>query len=306
MNIKVINIVILFLLLSLLSFSQQITNIHFEQEGKQIHIYYDLEGEGFFNVKVYCSEDNGNTWGKQLEKVKGAVGENQIPDKNKMIIWDVLQEREELRGNLRFKVDVHTENRVLVDELINKGSEYSPLMYSADGLYTGVGFDVYPDGQLKEEGAFKDGSKDGLWKVWYENGQLKEEGAWKDGRHYGLFRNWYENGQLKWEDNYKDGNFDGLSKVWYENGQLKYELNYKDDELDGLWKSWYENGKLKYINNYENGNKDGVQKEWYENGQLGFEINYKDGKKDGLERSWYENGKLRDYNVYKDGRLLDK
>mgnify|MGYP006416762605 CR=1 FL=1 len=120
MNIKVINIVILFLLLSLLSFSQQITNIHFEQEGKQIHIYYDLEGEGFFNVKVYCSEDNGNTWGKQLEKVKGAVGENQIPDKNKMIIWDVLQEREELRGNLRFKVDVQSENRVLVYESVNE------------------------------------------------------------------------------------------------------------------------------------------------------------------------------------------
>ena len=206
MNIKVINIVILFLLLSLLSFSQQITNIHFEQEGKQIHIYYDLEGEGFFNVKVYCSEDNGNTWGKQLEKVKGAVGENQMPDKNKMIIWDVLQEREELSGNLRFKVDVHTENRVLVDELINKGSEYYPLMYSADGLYTGVGFDVYPDGELKEEGAWKDGKIDGLWKGWDENGQLKWERNYKDGKRDGLWKRWYEDGQIEYEENYKDGN----------------------------------------------------------------------------------------------------
>jgi hypothetical protein len=167
MNIKVINIVILFLLLSLLSFSQQITNIHFEQEGKQIHIYYDLEGEGFFNVKVYCSEDNGNTWGKQLEKVKGAVGENQMPDKNKMIIWDVLQEREELRGNLRFKVDVHSE--------------------TIFGLFD------------------KDGKKDGLWKEWYENGQLRWEKNYKDGKLDGLARGWYKNGQLRWENNYKDG-----------------------------------------------------------------------------------------------------
>ena len=41
-----------------------------------------------------------------------------------------------------------SEKRVLVDELTNKGSEDSPLMYYEDGLFTGVGFDIYPDGQL--------------------------------------------------------------------------------------------------------------------------------------------------------------
>ena len=101
--------------------------------------------------------------------------------------------------------DYRPENGVLYDELTNKGSEDSPLMYSADGLYTGVGFDVYPDGQLKEEGAFKDGSKDGLWKVWYENGQLKFEGNYKDDKEDGLWRWGHEDGQIQAEQNWKDG-----------------------------------------------------------------------------------------------------
>jgi len=73
------------------------------------------------------------------------------------------------------------EKRVLVDELTNKGSEDSPLMYSADGLFTGVGFDVYPDGQLKSQENYKDGERDGLWKRWYEDGQIEYEENYKDG-----------------------------------------------------------------------------------------------------------------------------
>ena len=38
-----------------------------------------------------------------------------------------------------------SEKRVLVDELTNKGSEDSPLMYYEGDLYDGVGFDVYPE-----------------------------------------------------------------------------------------------------------------------------------------------------------------
>ena len=77
--------------------------------------------------------------------------------------------------------DYRPENGVLHDELTNKGSEDSPLMYSADGLFTGVGFDVYPDGQLKSQENYKDGERDGLWKRWYEDGQIEYEENYKDG-----------------------------------------------------------------------------------------------------------------------------
>ena len=40
---------------------------------------------------------------------------------------------------------------------------------------------------------------------YYENGQIKEEGNYKDGKREGKWTEYYENGQIEWEENYKDG-----------------------------------------------------------------------------------------------------
>ena len=77
-----------------------------------------------------------------------------------------------------------SENRVLYDDLINKGSDGFPIgeltddynsiiVYHNNKLYSGIGFEVYPNGNLKYESNFKDGRYHGLQKGWHENGQLK-------------------------------------------------------------------------------------------------------------------------------------
>ncbi len=92
------------------SFAQQISNIHFEQVAKQIHIYYNLEGNQEYTVQVFCSTDNGQSWGRPLKHVTGAVGENQKPGKGKMIVWDVLAERDKLSGNIQFRLEAFPGN----------------------------------------------------------------------------------------------------------------------------------------------------------------------------------------------------
>lgn len=92
------------LMLPLLSLSQRVSNVHFEQEGKEIIIYYDLQGKKNFNVKAFCSTNNGRSWGKPLQKLSGAIGNNQKAGNNKKIIWDVLSEREKLEGEIIFKI----------------------------------------------------------------------------------------------------------------------------------------------------------------------------------------------------------
>ena len=67
------------------------------------------------------------------------------------------------------------------------------------------GFSHYKSGQLKEEGYWKDGKPEGLYKEYHENGQLKKEGYWKDGKQKGLWKEYDENGQLKEEGSFKDG-----------------------------------------------------------------------------------------------------
>lgn len=46
-----------------------------------------------------------------------------------------------------------------------------------NGLYT----EYYPDKNLKEQGIYKKGLKDGVWKSWKENGTLNPTVTWKKG-----------------------------------------------------------------------------------------------------------------------------
>ena len=54
--------------------------------------------------------------------------------------------------------------------------------------------------------------EEGSWKTFYENGELKNEGNYKDGKAEGLGKTYDENGKLKAEVNFKDGKVEGKYK----------------------------------------------------------------------------------------------
>ncbi|MBK6346861.1 MAG: hypothetical protein IPF68_13175 [Bacteroidales bacterium] len=103
----------LFLLLllsgNLVSLAQTVTNLRFEQSAKMIDVYYDLSGKDneSIEVKIYCSQDGGNTWGSSLYHVTGAAGVNIKPGLGKKITWDVLREKDKLVGEIKFKVEAN-------------------------------------------------------------------------------------------------------------------------------------------------------------------------------------------------------
>ena len=130
-----------------------------------------------------------------------------------------------------------SENRVLIDELTNKGNWDTPLMYLESGLFNGIGFDVYPSGRLKEERNYKNGKEYGLRKGWYENGKIFFETNYKDSQRNGLDTYYYENGELRSENNYKKNKKDGLQKGWFKNGQIWFQDNYKDGKEVGRYKN---------------------------------------------------------------------
>ena len=65
--------------------AQEISNIHFQQERKLIHIYYDLSGTGVYNIQLYYSTDGGANWGSPIKHVSGDVGKGQIAGNDKLI-----------------------------------------------------------------------------------------------------------------------------------------------------------------------------------------------------------------------------
>ena len=103
-----------------------------------------------------------------------------------------------------------SENRVLIDELTNKGTKNSPLMYNEKGLFNGIGFDIHPNGQLKKEVNYKYGKKNGLHESWYTDGQISFQSFYKDNELDGRLILWWSNGQVGEYGYYKNGLKDGL------------------------------------------------------------------------------------------------
>jgi hypothetical protein len=108
---KIVTYISLFLLY-IPSFTQSIQNVRFNQEGEKIVIHYDLAGKSgsrdLFTVSIYYTLDNGISY-TPLRSVFGDVGSNVSPGSNKKVMWNVLNDVNELTGEVKFKVVANPE-----------------------------------------------------------------------------------------------------------------------------------------------------------------------------------------------------
>jgi len=84
----------------------------------------------------------------------------------------------------------------------------------------------YPDGQLRMEGEYKNGQKDGHWISYYNNGNPWSEGFYKEGRNEGKTTTWHENGKKYYEGFYKNNERSGKWTFWDEDGNLVKEVDF--------------------------------------------------------------------------------
>ncbi|MBO4403241.1 MAG: hypothetical protein J5792_06140 [Bacteroidales bacterium] len=93
--------------------AQNVTHISAQQVEKYIHVSYDLDKQA--TVTLYLSTDGGRTY-TELHRVSGDVGKN-VTAGHKVIVWDVLAEREELVGDdILFKVKAGNAETVMRKE----------------------------------------------------------------------------------------------------------------------------------------------------------------------------------------------
>ena len=226
------------------------------------------------------------------------------------------------------------QKRILIDELINKGTEINPLMYYNSKLFNGVAFDVNANGVEYVESEFQNGRLNGLKKIWYTHidgykTHVKFEANYKDNIRVGLSRTWHEccDGQIRYEDIYKENEKHVTRKIWSENGmelrtdifqndkflkRLRPSLNVQETLenglIDGVWKIFYDNGQLKKETKFKNGHAFAVG--CYDekgNGQLCHYIKSEYGRKyeTGIWEIYYPNGQLKRKSTFQDGKLLD-
>jgi len=82
--------------------AQQIENINIRKLNDKLNIFYALTEEKSgqqFDIKVLCSANGGKTFDIPLKTVSGDIGKGIDGGKNKVIVWDVLADRKNLKGN---------------------------------------------------------------------------------------------------------------------------------------------------------------------------------------------------------------
>ena len=119
------------LLLILLGFSAFATasstnlvrDVSCRQDGDKIVISYNLKKKA--DVDVFCSTDGGRTF-KRIFRVSGDVGYGIAPGK-KEVVWCVLEEHDNLVGDVCFKVEATETGQTAKS---HNSSSYSGLLWN--------------------------------------------------------------------------------------------------------------------------------------------------------------------------------
>ena len=129
----------------------------------------------------------------------------------------------------------------------------------------------YANGNLKREGAVKNGKLDGKWKNYHEDGFLVSQENYLSEKNEGVFYYYYPGGKVESEEEYANDSRNGHYKHFYKNGKLQREGFYLDGQMEGVWKSYYVDGTLESINFYKNGSLFNLQQYYAANGKLDYE-----------------------------------
>lgn len=89
--------------------AENVTNVRVQQEGKTVVITYDLNHPA--DIRLLITHDNLNNY-EELKRTKGDVGDGITAGRNRIIIWEPLEEYGKfIAKQVRFKVDVINQSK---------------------------------------------------------------------------------------------------------------------------------------------------------------------------------------------------
>jgi antitoxin component YwqK of YwqJK toxin-antitoxin module len=109
---------------------------------------------------------------------------------------------------------------------------------------------------------------DGLTVRWHENGEVREEGQFKNGEACGTWVNWFESGIKHMERVFEHDKANGPATSWFENGQTSSTGSFLQNLPEGEWSQWYESGQLRSAGFYNKGKKQGRWNFFTETGEV--------------------------------------
>ena len=194
--------------------------------------------------------------------------------------------------------------------------------------------EYYKNGQIKVQGYYKEGKRDGEFKAFLRNSKNAGFVIYKDGKiikstlinnmkdnasfsiltdinsssnSHKIVTNEFPNGLLETYFTFnKNGILDGENREYYEEGDIKSIFYFKNNVVDGTSISYYLNGNIQEKNTYKNGEENGEGILYYENGNIKEKYFMKNDKLDGEATAYFEDGKIRNKSIFKDGVKLEE
>jgi len=108
----------------------------------------------------------------------------------------------------------------------------------------------HPNGQPKYVQMLDKSGDCVQWIEYYETGQVKMEGAMKDGEREGEWKSFFPDGRTQSTGFFKAGLRTGAAKVYWYNGNLREEGSYKEGQHCGKWRYYDEQGNFLRENDY--------------------------------------------------------
>ena len=94
--------------------------------------------------------------------------------------------------------------------------------------FTGIAYEMSPQGSLWSEQSYEEGVLSGPSMDWYPSGQLRAQTDYKWNRVHGRNREWFENGQLK-SDAVAELGIVVRKQEWDEQGKLTNDYHIESD-----------------------------------------------------------------------------
>ena len=125
------------------TYAQKITNVDFEVVESTVRIHYDIagcSGDENYDVKLLLGRN-----GRLTQIDNGLSGDlKRVPcGSSNTIIWDVLSDRDELKGRIYFVVEIQGTHEVLGPRKTDGGKRWSRRSWKADKGYAGGSIGVF-------------------------------------------------------------------------------------------------------------------------------------------------------------------
>ena len=263
MSLKPISVLLIFLFISILSFSQQ-PRYTFKSFVKVIDT----------NEFKIISSDNGF--------IRSYVATN-------IQVWDIDDDSTTyMMGSTDAVVCFEGYQK-------NKKKEGVFSAYLIDSADHSKRYKIY-------EQTYTNNKLNGQWRTYTLHGTLTNFGTYKDDSLNGITRHyWIDGKSIMDETEYFNGHQKHIDREFSKNGKVISEIPFLNDKIEGIGKKYYPDGTIQEVVEFRNGVFDGVRKYYHPNGQLWIEEIYKEGKDWTVVANYTQDGKKRDAGTLKDG-----